>query len=464
MIQISKGELNGFLKLLLGIGVLLLIALGIYFLWLLRSFLLLCIVALILVFLLRPMVDFLSRGSFKIARRKKVQLKLPRILSITIVFMVLITVLFWIIFPAVQILVAQVSDLTETFQQTDLVEVKDTVAGWVVSITQGNDTKYISDSLGESYSTAVKSIQKRIRYMSNAEEPDEELIADLEETIEELRYKILITSPSSSVSETIDKALESLTTWLSSLASTLISGTVNLVGKVANWIFNGFIVLILTIFLLVDWDLVNAALFSLFPNETSKTMRGLFANVYQKIWTYVRAQSLLSATTGLLVGSLCVILGLPSAFIIGIIVALGEMVPYIGPIISFSIGLLLAIASAIPTASWSIVFWYCIGFILIEQSIDLIISKPLFAKVTQTHPLLIIVAMFAFTILFGPFAILLAIPFLVLVKAIYEYLGKETNIFSRFGISLEYSSKVPSISNSNLLKNLRKPFSRLNKK
>ncbi|MCK5743109.1 MAG: AI-2E family transporter, partial [Caldisericia bacterium] len=165
------------------------------------------------------------------------------------------------------------------------------------------------------------------------------------------------------------------------------------------------------------------------------------------------------------VGGMCAILGLPSAFVIGIIVAFGEMVPYIGPVITFTIGLLLAVASAIQTGSWSVVLYYSIGFIIIEQSIDLIISKPLFAKVTQTHPLLILFAVFAFSILFGPFAILLAIPFLVFVKAIFEYFRKETNIFSKFGIALEpYSSAVPSIHNSKLLKKLRKPFSRLKKK
>ncbi|MCK5744071.1 MAG: AI-2E family transporter, partial [Caldisericia bacterium] len=136
MIQITRGEQDGFLKILIGIAVVLLIALLFYGLWLLRSFLLLCLLSLVLVFLVRPMVDFLSRGSIKISRRKKVQLKLPRMLSITIVFLVMLTVVFWIIFPAVRIIGSQVSDLTDTFQQMDLQEVKSSVEGWIVNVTQ----------------------------------------------------------------------------------------------------------------------------------------------------------------------------------------------------------------------------------------------------------------------------------------------------------------------------------------
>ncbi len=465
MIQITRGEQDGFLKILIGIAVVLLIALLFYGLWLLRSFLLLCLLSLVLVFLVRPMVDFLSRGSFKISRRKKVQLKLPRMLSITIVFLVMLTVVFWIIFPAVRIVGSQVSDLTDTFQQMDLQEVKSSVEGWIMNMTRSGGGSRVTDSLGVSYSTAIKSIENRIRFLDEENDSHQRMIARFGNIVDDLQYQIIVTSPSASVSDTIDSAIQNMTSWLSSIASSVIMGVGNLVGKVANWLFNGFMILIITIFLLLDWDMVNAVFFSLFPNKTGNVVKGVLANVYNKIWIYVRAQSLISATTGLLVGGMCAILGLPSAFIIGIIVAFGEMVPYIGPVITFTIGLLLAVASAIQTGSWSVVLYYSIGFIIIEQSIDLIISKPLFAKVTQTHPLLILFAVFAFSILFGPFAILLAIPFLVFVKAILEYFRKETNVFSKFGIALEpYSSAVPSIHNSKLLKKLRKPFSRLKKK
>ncbi len=463
MIQITRGELNGFLKVLLAIAVVLLICLLFYGLWLLRSLLLLFLISLVFVFLVRPMVDFLSRGSFKVAKKKKVQLKLPRVLSIVISFLVIITIMVWIIIPASKVIGTQVTELADTFQQLDVNEIKNSVEGWIVNLTLNGEGRHVSNALTLSYGTAIDSIENRISVLDPVENADE--IEELDGIINDLQYQILVISPSASISETIDTALQNLSSWLSSLATSIISGTVNLVGKIANGIFNGLIILIITIFLLLDWDLANAVLFSIFPNKTGNVVKGVLANVYEKIWTYVRAQSLLSATTGILVGLMCAILGLPSAFIIGVIVAFGEMVPYVGPILSFTLGLLLAFASAIPTGNWSIILYYSIGFIIIEQTIDLLISKPLFAKVTQTHPLLIVFVMFAFSTLFGPFAILLAIPFLVFVKAIFEYFRQNTDVFAKFGIAVEpYESKVPSLSESALLKKLRKPFSRLKKK
>jgi predicted PurR-regulated permease PerM len=403
VLKISKGDFEVFLKIVVTIAVIVGAGFFIYLLWLLRSVLVLFLIALVLVFLLRPAVDWLSKGHLKLPNKKTIRMKLPRLLSVFIVLLCVFAIIFFIATPTVTKMIDQANNLFGSVQK-NLSTVSSSVTEWV---------KSLFGATNQQVQTYITSIQANI---------------------EEFLYN----------------TVKSLPGILQSMFSTL-----------AGYVFNSFIILIITIFFLLDWDKINRILFSLLPTKTAQTAEGLLGAVYKQIWEYIKAQAGLSFMIGTLIALLCFALGLTDAFlIIGIVVAIGEMVPYIGPLISFSVGLLLVLVNAITTGNFSILAWYSIGFVVIEQVLAQAIAAPLIAKKANTHPLLVILVMFSFATLFSPYAVLLAVPFLVFAKAIISYMVSEKKVLEKLGIALEPTT--PPL--SPLITRLRKPFAKDAKK
>ncbi|NLI39973.1 MAG: AI-2E family transporter [Caldisericales bacterium] len=408
MLVITRGELNHYFKILLGVFAPIIAIFLIYILFVqLSSVIVLFISSLVFVFLARPLVEFFNRGKIKLPKGKELHMKLPRIVAVVLVYLLIICLFVVVLVPAFQVLIGQARTLSEAFSSTNLKILKETVAEWLSGITNGISTETLKTAL--------------------------------------------------------DSVFEKLQSSLGAISGFIVKGLADIATAAAGILFQAFIILIISTFFLLDWKYINAALFALLPNNNSRNnIKKLLASVYTQIWGYVRTQFLLSLFTGTLIGLLCFILGVPSALIIGIIVALGEMVPYIGPLFSFSIGLLLAAVAALPTpinpgGSFYILIGFVLGFLVIEQGLAQAIAAPVLAKKAQTHPLLVIVVMFSFYNLFGPMSVLLAVPFLVTLKAIFAYLTSENKLFKRLGIDLE--SYYQSNATSPLIARLRQPFS-----
>ncbi len=399
MLVVSREEFHLYIKIVLGIVVFFLGIGLLYLLYQLTSVLILFVAGLVFVFLLRPAVDFLSHGHLRI-RHREYHLRVPRFISILIVYIALISIVFWIIFPAVQILVAQANDLAKALTPENIGGIQNRIQDWVISFTGGTGSQTIQ--------TTIKSL------------------------------------------------FTNLQAQLGTLTGTIVGYLANLAQAAAGLFFQAFIILIITTFFLIDWKYINATFFVFIPVNSRDTVRNLMASVNVQIWGYVKAQAALSMLTGTLVGLMCWILGLPSALIIGIIVALGEMVPYIGPVFSFSIGLVLAVVGSLTGGSMWTVVYYALGFLVIEQGLAQAIAAPVLAKKAQVHPLLVILVMFSFYTLFGPVSVLLAVPFLVLAKAVITYLISGNKFFQRLGIELD-SYYTPGATTP-IIARLRQPF------
>lgn len=408
MLVITRGELNHYFKILLGVLAPIMAIFLIYILFTkLSPFIVLFVSSLVFVFVARPLVEFFNHGKIRLPKGKELHLKLPRIVAVLLVYLLIICLFVVVLVPAFQALIGQAKTLSEAFSSTNLKILKETVTDWLSSLTNGVSP--------ETLNTALNSV------------------------------------------------FEKLQSSLGAISGFIVKGLADIATAAAGILFQAFIILIISTFFLLDWRYINAAMFAMLPNNTSRNnIKKLFASIYTQIWTYVKTQFLLSLFTGTMISLLCFILGIPSALIIGIIVALGEMVPYIGPLFSFSIGTLLAAVAALPTpinpsGSFYILIWYVIGFLAIEQGLTQAIATPVLAKKAQTHPLLVIIVMFSFYNLFGPLSVLLAVPFLVTLKAMFAYLTSENKLFKRLGIDLE--SYYQSNATSPLIARLRRPFS-----
>ncbi len=123
------------------------------------------------------------------------------------------------------------------------------------------------------------------------------------------------------------------------------------------------------------------------------------------------------------------LIGVPSALALGLIAAIGEFVPYVGPIVAAVPAILVAMTVDLEAALWTAAAYLAINQIEGHLVIPLIQRHLVFIP-----PAVILLGIVAITDLFGPasfvFAAPLSVVIFIAIKVIYvrDTLGEETKI------------------------------------
>ena len=118
------------------------------------------------------------------------------------------------------------------------------------------------------------------------------------------------------------------------------------------------------------------------------------------------------------------IFGINNAFVIAFICALMNLIPYVGPLISGFLMMILTMTSNMGASFSEVVIpkttYVMIGFI-IGQLIDNFVSQPIiFSKSVKSHPLEIFIVIITSGVLFGVIGMVVAIPTYTAVKVILK--------------------------------------------
>jgi predicted PurR-regulated permease PerM len=139
--------------------------------------------------------------------------------------------------------------------------------------------------------------------------------------------------------------------------------------------------------------------------------------VGESLENWLKGQVVAMLTVGLLTGIGAALIGLPSAFALGLLAALLEFVPIVGPIIS-------AVPALLPAATlgWSEVLWTLALFIVGQQVEGNLLMPAIMQKALELPPAVTLFAVLAFGLLFGPLGVLLATPLTVVIMVLVQQL------------------------------------------
>ncbi len=179
---------------------------------------------------------------------------------------------------------------------------------------------------------------------------------------------------------------------------------------------------VLIFYLMKDSAPIKASLYTHFPSELRTHLRDILDIVDRTLGGYIRGQLMLGVIVGVIITTGLLLLGVPFAFILGIVAGLTELVPIIGPWIGGAVGVLVTLATAPDKVLWVILLY------LVVQLLENTLLVPRVQGDTlKLHPIAVIMIIVIASHYFGLWGVILGPPLVAMGKDIIVYLAQEWN-------------------------------------
>jgi len=181
------------------------------------------------------------------------------------------------------------------------------------------------------------------------------------------------------------------------------------------------IIPIISFFLLVDGHLIHKAIMKVIPNRYFEMSILLIYKTVTALKLFLRGQLIDASAVGVLTSIGLLIIGLPYAIVIGIIAGLGNLIPYLGPIIGFVPALMVVVMSPEGLTVMRLVA-VVVVFAMVQFIEGTFVYPIAVGKSVDLHPLVVIIGITIGGQLGGIVGMILVIPIISIVKVSLEVL------------------------------------------
>ena len=208
------------------------------------------------------------------------------------------------------------------------------------------------------------------------------------------------------------------------------TGVIGGVFGVFGTIFNLLLMVLISIYLLLEREKITRALLGAIPDAVREQSLELFYAVEQSLVKYLRGQLLLCTIMGVLGGLIMFFTVGKYALPVGVWVAATEIIPVIGAFLGAVPA--VAIALFIPGGGFFKALLVA-GLFLVAQQVEGNVLVPrIQGGSVGVHPLWVLFATLAGTALYGLIGAIFAVPVVAIIAATLRYL-RGTLIFERWG-------------------------------
>jgi predicted PurR-regulated permease PerM len=190
-----------------------------------------------------------------------------------------------------------------------------------------------------------------------------------------------------------------------------------------------FLVIVVTVYLfLAYWPDMRDWLLDLAPPAAREEAQILYRQVRAVWMAYLRGQILLMFLVGVIFTIAWYILGIPGAFVLGVIAGLFTLVPDLGPILAVALAMGVALLEGstwIPLSNaWVTVIVFIVYFVLINLK-NMWLRPVIMGRSVHMNEGLIFVVILVATILNGILGALLVVPVLASSIIVFNYLVRK---------------------------------------
>ncbi|WP_445322365.1 AI-2E family transporter [Paenibacillus sp. IHBB 10380] len=210
-----------------------------------------------------------------------------------------------------------------------------------------------------------------------------------------------------------------ITNWFFQLEDRLalgISNFMNHIGSTINMVLNIFIVPFLIFYILKDFDLLERTVVAYLPRSRRKSIVVLLKEIDNALGNYVRGQFLVCFIIGVFAYIGYMIIGMPYALLLASVVAIFNVVPYLGPFLGAAPAVVMA-----STVSIKMLLLVVVVNTICQILESNVISPQVVGRKLHLHPVLIIFSLLVGGELAGIVGLILAVPFLAVIKVIIAH-------------------------------------------
>ena len=205
-----------------------------------------------------------------------------------------------------------------------------------------------------------------------------------------------------------------------------VAGYVTLLAK---GVFTAIIILALAFYWTLDGPRIIQSFLLVIPQTQRETIGELIVAMESKVGFYIVGQAILCTVIGIMALIAYLLIGLPNALVLALIAGVLEAVPMIGPLLGAVPAALVALSIAPGKLIWVIV-----ATVVIQQVENSLLVPRIMKKAVGVNPFVTLLALFAFSTLFGLAGALMAIPMAAMIQLVLNHF-----VFKQATVEMEVS-------------------------
>jgi len=188
------------------------------------------------------------------------------------------------------------------------------------------------------------------------------------------------------------------------------------VTSAATVIFTTIVILVLAFYWTLDGPRTIQSFLLLVPQDKREGISELVSAMETKVGYYIAGQGFLCLIIGIMALFAYLLIGLPNALVLALLAGVLEAVPMIGPLLGAVPAALVALFIAPDKLIWVI-----LATVVIQQLENTLLVPRVMSKAVGVNPFVTLLALFAFSSLFGIAGALMAIPMAAIIQLILDH-------------------------------------------
>jgi predicted PurR-regulated permease PerM len=180
---------------------------------------------------------------------------------------------------------------------------------------------------------------------------------------------------------------------------------------VSKALFISIVVMVLAFYWTLDGPRIIQSFLMLIPQDQRESISELIVAMETKVGFFIAGQGVLCLVIGIMALIAYLLIGLPNALVLALMAGVLEAVPMIGPLLGAVPAALVALSIAPDKLIWVIV-----ATVVIQQLENSLLVPRVMRRAVGVNPFVTLLALFAFSSLFGIAGAFMAIPMAAIIQ------------------------------------------------
>ncbi|HNG76999.1 MAG TPA: AI-2E family transporter [Candidatus Obscuribacter sp.] len=208
-------------------------------------------------------------------------------------------------------------------------------------------------------------------------------------------------------------------------SSAMVSRMTDVAMSTMTWVLYGLSILVLTFYFLLEGHRMKDRIIASLPSRSQGVLHGMARDIDLNMQSFFRGQIVMGVGFGLVMMGLYFLLGVQYALVLGLILAVWEIVPVIGPLLGFLPAALVVLINGMENVPlerlWQVLLIVVI-FNVGQWIKDNLVAPRYIGNAVNLHPVIIFISIMIGARMDGILGIVFAIPAASVVNVVYQQL------------------------------------------